>query len=140
MEILFVADDDNEAFSFKEAVHSVSTDIKVSHISYCIDLLILIKTKKPDLVFLGMVDDENNGLFYLRAIRALKELGNLPVIMYSFTKNERQIENAYKARANYYMVKPDSVSETISNLSYFIATQEFMHMRTSRELFVRAGA
>src|SRR5689334_2898050 len=103
MEILFVDDDQEEASTFKEAFKNLGEDMHISHMTYCTEVLWLLKWKKHDMVFLRVNADNKDGIYFLNAIRALKELGSLPVIMYSTALNDCYVDRCYKLKANYYL-------------------------------------
>ena len=122
MDILFIDDDADEASAFKEAIMTPGSDIRVSHIPYCTEVLWLLKLKQHDLVCLKVDGESKNGIFFLQAIRSMKELGSLPVIMYSTAITDCFIDRCYKAKANYYLQKQESVSETVNALSKLLTT------------------
>jgi CheY-like chemotaxis protein len=136
MEILFVDDDVEEAFSFKEAIMKLGDHIRVAHITYCTEVLWLLKLKKHDMVFLRVNADNKDGIFFLQTIRTLKELGPLPVIMYSTAMNDCYIDRCYKFKANYYLQKQESVTDTVKTFSKFILTDMKRQQRISKSAFV----
>jgi len=136
MEILFVDDDQEEANSFKEAVKNLGGDIHVSHITYCTEVLWLLKWKKHDMVFLRVNGETKDGFYFLQAIRALKELGPLPVIMYSTQLTDCYVDRCYKAKANYYLQKQETVSDTVNAFSRYISGNLQTQKRISKAEFV----
>jgi DNA-binding NarL/FixJ family response regulator len=136
MEILFIDDDADEASAFKEAMMTPGSEVRVSHITYCMEVLWLLKLKKHDLVCLKVDGESKNGLFFLQAIRSMKELGNLPVIMYSTAMTDCYIDRCYKAKANYYLQKQESVSETVDAFSKLLLTNMKKQQRIPKSSFL----
>ena len=136
MEILFVDDDADEAGSFKEAIMKLGQNIRVAHITYCTEVLWLLKYKKHDMVFLRVNADNKYGIYFLQTIRALKELGPLPVIMYSTELNDCYIDRCYKAKANYYLQKQESVTDTVNAFSKFMMSDMKKQLRIPKAEFV----
>jgi CheY-like chemotaxis protein len=136
MEILFIDDDADEASAFKEAMMKPGSEIRVSHITYCTEVLWLLKQWKPDLVFLRVSAGNKNGIFFLQAIRSMKELGALPVIMYSTAMDDGFVEFCYKARANYYLQKQETVTNTVDTFSKLPLNDLKKQERTPKSSFV----
>ena len=136
MEILFIDDDADEASAFKEAMMKPGSEIRVSHITYCAEVLWLLKQKKPDVVFLRVSAGNKNGIFFLQAIRSMKELGALPVIMYSTAMDNGLIEFCYKAKANYYLQKQETVTGTVNTFSRELLNNLKKRERITKSSFV----
>jgi DNA-binding NtrC family response regulator len=136
MEILFIDDNPAEAFVFKQAVANISPHIRVTNMPYCMDVLWVLKAKKPDFLFLSLDAEKKDGIFYLRTVKSLKELGSMPVIMYSNTANEQQISSCYKAKANFFLVRPCSFSDTVANLSQVLLPILENRNKTNKQHFV----
>jgi DNA-binding NarL/FixJ family response regulator len=77
-----------------------------------------IKTSAaPDVVFLDLNIPLKNGLSCLKDIYNLELLPGTPILIYSTSHNIRDIDEAYKHDAAFYIIKPDSfkvLSEIIS--------------------------
>jgi DNA-binding NarL/FixJ family response regulator len=136
MEILFVDDDQTEANTFKEAIKQLADDIRVSHITYCTEVLWLLKWKKHDLVLLRVDGESKNGVYFLQSIRSLKELAALPVIMYSTVITDCYVDRCYKGKANFYYQKPDNITGSLEAFSRFLSTDMKSQKRIARAAFV----
>ena len=136
MEILFIDDDADEASAFKEAMMKPGSEIRVSHINYCTEVLWLLKQKKPDVVFLRVSAGNKNAIFFLQAIRSMKELGALPVIMYSTSSDDGYVDFCYKAKANYYLQKQETVTDTLDTFSKFLLNNLKKQERIPKSSFV----
>jgi response regulator RpfG family c-di-GMP phosphodiesterase len=136
MEILFIDDNPGEAYVFKQAIAKISPDIRVANMPYCTDALWVLKAQKPDFLFLSLDAEKKDALFYLRSIKSLKELGSMPVIIYSNALDEQQINAFYKAKANYFLVKPCTFSDAAADLSRIISPLLQQKHKTIKEQFV----
>jgi CheY-like chemotaxis protein len=65
----------------------------------------------PGLVLLDLKMPRRDGLQVLRWIREQPILRALPVAIFSSSANTADIENAYEAGANAYLIKPPSTAE-----------------------------
>jgi DNA-binding NarL/FixJ family response regulator len=136
MEILFIDDNPGEAYVFKQAIAAISPEIRVSNMPYCMDVLWVLKATKPDFLFLSLDVEKKDGFFYLKSIRSMKELGSMPVIMYANALNDHQINACYKAKANYFLVKPCTFSDSVSSLSNIISPLLQQKNKTIKDQFV----
>ncbi|HEX8358193.1 MAG TPA: response regulator, partial [Segetibacter sp.] len=68
-----------------------------------------IKTKlPPDLVFFDLNLPLKNGIDCLKEIHHHQLLPDTPIVVYSTSKNDDEIEQCYKYGAMFYIVKPTS--------------------------------
>jgi DNA-binding NtrC family response regulator len=71
-----------------------------------------IKTNAtPDIVFLDLNMPFKNGIACLKDIYNNSLLPGIPIIIYSTTKNIKDINNAYQHGAAFYIIKPGSLTE-----------------------------
>ena len=120
--ILVVEDDENDVFFLQNALKGAGIEISI-HVArdgrqaldylggaggfadrerFPLPVLILLDLKLPQVM----------GLDVLRWIRARTEL-SMPVIILSASKNDADIEAAYRLGANAYLVKPNAVSKLL---------------------------
>lgn len=64
------------------------------------------ESKVPCLILLDINLPFKNGLDVLRVIRERKHLKKVPVVMFSSSQLEEEIEDAYELGANSYVAKP----------------------------------
>lgn len=102
---IIIADDD-------EVVGEIACDVlmQAGHsaglLSNGRDALRVIKVRKPDLVILDCNMPEMNGLLVLRELRQSAEFYNLPVLMLTGRRSDKDVEIAYHEGATDYMKKP----------------------------------
>jgi CheY-like chemotaxis protein len=88
------------------AVNGVEAMRKFNHETYLV----------PDYIFMDLNMPLMNGLQCLREFKKIPSFENVPVIIYSTSCSERDIQEAHKAGAFYYFRKPYSFLELCSEL------------------------
>jgi DNA-binding response OmpR family regulator len=83
--------------------------------------LAIIKVKKPDLVILDCNMPELSGLLVLREMRKSRELFELPVLMLTGRRSERDVELARYEGANDYLKKPFDPDELVFRVEELLA-------------------
>lgn len=114
--IIFCEDDEDDRYLFKEITKEFNSSIKVEFISDGFRLLQLLKHFVPDLLFLNLEMPFKNGLECLVAIRANPSLESLPVVIFSSTTRQANIQTAYEMGANLFLIKSPTYSEYSSSL------------------------
>jgi two-component system, response regulator len=66
---------------------------------------------RPELVILDINLPRLSGLSVLKELRSHSELEHLPVVMLTSSKEQQDIEQAYKLNANAYVLKPVDFTE-----------------------------
>ncbi|CUT02555.1 response regulator transcription factor [Candidatus Chrysopegis kryptomonas] len=74
----------------------------------------LIKSEKPDLVFLDVMMPGKNGIEVCREIKANPELKDTYIVMLTAKGEESEIKDMFDSGANEYVPKPFSPSEIMS--------------------------
>lgn len=104
---LFVVEDGAEALDF---IYGRGRYAKRSALSH------------PKLVLLDVKLPKMNGLEVLRMIKEDKATCTIPVVMVTSSREDPDIQSAYKLGANSYVVKPvnfDSFMEAMSSLGFY---------------------
>ena len=136
--IILADDDDDDLLLFKEAITKVRSSIEVSLADDGQKLLHYINNLQvPDIIFLDLNMPRKNGLECLQEIRKDRKFDDVPVIIYSTSKSNRDIEACYYSGASYYLVKPYSFEEMLEMLTYlFSQLATSFSERPVRENFV----
>jgi CheY-like chemotaxis protein len=114
LNILFVDDDTDESYLFNEALEHSGLQINLSRARDGNDLLSYLKEEPlPDLVFIDLNMPYKDGLEALSEIRKEPKYQNLPLVIYSTTKNQLQIDSSYKYGANLFVVKPNNFDDMV---------------------------
>ena len=112
VEHIILADDDfDEHLMFRDALRDVAPECKFTEIENGQELLKLLESFVPDMLFLDLDMPRKNGLECLIQIRSQQHLQALPVIVYSSTNKVHNIDVAYEMGANLFIPKPSAYKE-----------------------------
>jgi CheY-like chemotaxis protein len=78
----------------------------------------------PAVVMLDLTLKRMRGIEVLSFIRSQKALAKVPVVVFTASQDDPQIEEAYEAGSNAYVIKPDSPAkfvETVKRIGTFWA-------------------
>lgn len=110
--ILIADDDKDDVDLLTEALQDVLPSCSCINMPDGIAALRFIKTNPhPDLVFLDLNMPLKNGINCLKDISNLNLLPNTPIVIYSTSKNIKDIDEAYQYGAKFYIIKPASFNE-----------------------------
>ncbi len=139
--ILFSDDDTDDALLFTQAADLLRSPILLSFAEDGEQLMkYLDKDSLPDLIFLDLNMPVKNGAECLREIRSNKKLEKLPVIIYTTSDNNRDIDTCYESGANLYVVKPTSFESIIKTLKKILAIDFTQSEPRSRKNFLLENA
>ena len=119
---IIIADDD-------ELVGEMARDalIAAGHgaglVSNGADALKVIKARRPDLVILDCNMPELSGVLLVQELRKTVEFADLPVMMLTGRRSDRDEELARFAGANDYMKKPFDPDELVFRVEELLAAQ-----------------
>lgn len=109
---IIVADDDSDDRLFLEDVlHEVAPAKSVTSVKDGQELLSLFTHFVPDLLFLDLEMPRKNGLECLKEIRNNPTTKDLPVIVFSSTNRNYNIDVAYEMGAHLFFSKPNSYDD-----------------------------
>ena len=121
--ILLVDDNDDDAFFIEKGLKTAGCS---AHIFRCIDgreTQNYLEAKAPfsnrgfypvpDLVLLDLKIPHMSGLEVLKWVREHPVLFNLIVVVLTSSSQQRDIDEAYRLRANCFLTKPSSLSDTV---------------------------
>lgn len=118
--VLMVTDDDSDdLFLFEEALKSVDSEIHLITANDGKQALEKLygMTDLPDLLFLDINMPGMNGWECLTRIKEDERLKILPVIMYSTSNNQRDIDKAFELQAFCFCTKPDDFKSLVRMLT-----------------------
>src|SRR4051812_48020386 len=137
LNVLLVDDDSEESYLFNEALEHAHLNITLSRAHDGNDLMAyLLKEARPDLVFMDINMPYKDGLEALTEIRSNSKFKNLPLIIYSTTKNEDSIDACYEKGANLFVIKPDDFDELMKVVEKVCKYDWKNFTRPSRKNFV----
>jgi len=114
--LIILADDDaDDRDLFSEAMEECCINVTVETAKDGIELVKLLKNtnRTPDLIFLDLNMPNKNGKECLIEIRKSQALKHLPVIIYSTSSSQRDIEFTFEKGANLFISKPSSYKELV---------------------------
>jgi CheY-like chemotaxis protein len=128
---------------FLEAIKKASPGTELSAANDGIELMELLngqQTSSSRLVFLDLNMPVKTGQECLEEIRANAALKHIPVVIYSTSTSEDDIERAHAAGADFYVSKPASFNDLVLLIAYVIELNRPIHMPATRESFVLEAA
>lgn len=134
--LIFLADDDeDDRMMFGEALSEAAPHAILKTAGDGEKLLSLLaeSTTLPDLIFLDLNMPNKNGVETLRELRQIRRLASVPVLIYSTSNNDVDIEDTYKLGANLYAEKPYSYSDLVQLLGELLALDFKRVKRPKRE-------
>ena len=134
---LVLADDDSDDRDlFEEAANFVEPGIKIITTrdgEELMDHLIKASTK-PDIIFLDLNMPRKNGKECLVEIQKDQSLKNIPVIIYSTSLNQLEVQETFAIGARHFLRKPNSFEELKEILQRLLKSN--LSQAGSKETFV----
>ena len=126
MKVYLVDDDSEEAELFQEALQRTDYAIEFVWFDDVMQALeaLMKESSMPDVLFLDLNIPQVSGKDLLRLLRANHQTQTLPVVIYSTSISQKDIEDTSGFGVKYYLQKPESfqalcdeVKELLSNES-----------------------
>lgn len=112
LNILLVDDDNDDAELFCDGLIAADPDINchaANNGKVALDLLKRIDL--PELIFLDLNMPVMNGWECLKMLKSDDRYQNIPVLMYSTSSNQREVDMAEQSGAAGFITKPDDFKE-----------------------------
>ena len=107
-----MADDDKDDFIIlQQAAEKARTKINITYAANWIDLWRQLLKTLPDVIFLDLNMPVKDGFDCLYSLRQETRFQKLPIVIYSTSTNRTDIDKAYIAGANYFIIKPNTLEE-----------------------------
>ena len=114
---VMLADDDKEDQElFQEALSETKIPSELTMVDNGKELMETLKDPSepnPDIIFIDVNMPVKNGKEALSEIKTDENLKDIPTVILSTSKNEKEVEETFKAGANLYVPKPNSFSNFI---------------------------
>lgn len=137
LNILLVDDDSEESYLFNEALEHAHLNINLSRANDGNDLIAYLHNQPtPDIVFMDLNMPYKDGLEALTEIRSIPKFKNLPLIIYSTTKNESSINACYEKGASLFVIKPNDFDEMVQVVKKVCTYDWKNYTKPSRKDFV----
>lgn len=134
--VFFVDDDDEDLLIFELAMQDLNISFDLHYAGSGDGLFKLLDQTTPDLIFLDLHMPGKSGITCLKMMRFNSDYDGIPIIIYSKLSQKSFIDDCYQARANYYLIKPVSVSKLTKAIYKVIQTDWDAEKYPSREDFV----
>lgn len=118
--ILIVDDDVDDQELLQEAIQSVDNTVRCLSAwngEEALRLLQAANSHLPDLIFLDLNMPRMNGKTFLAKIKQSDGLSHIPVVIYSTSKLEEDIEQTRQLGAARFITKPDSFEGIVWEVS-----------------------
>ena len=127
--IMIIDDDEDDRDLFCLAVRKMNQYINVvccKNGKDAIELLSREKASIPDFIFLDLRMPFLDGKQTLIALKKIKKLDNIPVIIYSSTKSSNDEEEVMKLGADYFLTKPYRFIDLVNSISCYFKRAEIL--------------
>lgn len=109
---LLIDDDADDSELFREALQETDSSLSLQCAENGEEALELLKKiEKPDLIFLDINMPRMNGWECIKKLKSTGAYKSIPVIMYSTSSHQREIDIAVSLGALNFYTKPHSYSE-----------------------------
>lgn len=114
---LLVDDDADDAALFCEALGMVGPDLKFYRAENGLGLFDVLSEHRPDVIFLDINMPKMGGWECLKRLKSSSEYDKIPVIMYSTSSANKDIDKAYNSGAALFITKPEDFRELVKILA-----------------------
>ena len=120
MKKIFLADDDaDDAEIFLEALHRACPTVsfkRFEHGKKLLEHLHANKTQLPDIIFLDLNMPRMNGREFLSKFKKEKIYRDIPVIIWTTSAAQKDIDETTALGASYYLIKPNRFEELCNQI------------------------
>ena len=138
--ILLADDDEDDCLFFKDALKELHSDSHLHIVTNGDDLIEYLRDHSgslPDVIFLDINMPGKNGTECLEKIRDNKKFKEIPVVIYSTSGVDKDIDVAFRYGANIYIKKPTEFHKLKKMISDVIAMDWSKHPpRTGKDNFL----
>jgi CheY-like chemotaxis protein len=134
--LLIVDDDSDDVALFCDAVHEIDETYRCIPAFNGTQALELLEHAiiKPNFIFMDLNLPLMNGKECLSQIKSNPQFTDIPVIIYSTSRLQKDIEDVYKLGATNFLTKPSSFRDIIKKIAIILAEQQ--DKMTTRETLV----
>jgi CheY-like chemotaxis protein len=124
---IFLADDDEDDCSFfAEALSEINADVTFTVCNNGSELMAMLQkppVPRPDIIFLDLNMPLKNGYECLKEIRANAAFKNAPVVIFTTSRVEEDIDRVYSLGATHFVTKPPSYAKLKQIISQILAME-----------------
>ncbi len=121
--VMLIDDDADDRSLFAEALAEVDGSYKLmtaANGEQALELLQKSETIPPGFVFLDLNMPRMNGWQCLTNVRKMDRLKEVPVIIYTTSQAEEDVEKAKEAGATYFLTKPPKFKDLVHAIFYVL--------------------
>lgn len=114
--ILLVDDDRDDIYFFSKALEAFETNIELATAGDGFEAFEKLQLAVPDVILLDLNMPRMNGMAFLKAIKKIKNLKSIPVIIYTTHVTVFDEAELLKLGAYAVFVKPDDFDSTVETI------------------------
>jgi CheY-like chemotaxis protein len=119
--IMLIDDDTDDQLFFQEAVQAINPAIYCKLASNCQEAINqLVEPPSPDLIFLDLNMPVMNGFDCLVYLKNQNDFKDIPVIIFTTSRNSNDINRTKQLGAKWFMTKPDNFNVLCTKLNKII--------------------
>jgi CheY-like chemotaxis protein len=124
--VLIVDDDIEDVFLIREAFRQVNPAVHTKGFNSCAELLTYLKkNQQPNMILLDLEMPVKNGLETLRDLKANSSYSQIPVVIFSSSKDIEKINACYELKVHSFVRKPFDymeLTETMRTIDFLLYT------------------
>jgi len=118
MTILIAEDDDDDRLLIKTAFEENGCTDKLEFVENGIELFSYLERASgvdiPNIILLDLNMPKKNGKEVLKELKQHHLFKRIPIVVFTTTKNEKEVSLCYELGANTYIIKPSTFSGLLS--------------------------
>ncbi|MDQ3046159.1 MAG: response regulator [Bacteroidota bacterium] len=120
--ILLIDDDSDDRDLFKNALSLVDTSVELECARNGVEALDQLNLHTPDIIFLDLNMPLMPGLEFLAKLKKTVDLNEIPVIIFTTSAAEKDIQETAMLDADEYIVKPDNFRQIVDDIRRVLET------------------
>ena len=120
--ILLIDDDPDDRDLFKNALSLVDASVQLDCAKNGVEALDRLQQQAPDIIFLDLNMPLMPGLEFLAKLKKTVDLNEIPVIIFTTSSAERDIEETALLDADEYIVKPSNFRQIVADIKRVLET------------------
>ena len=126
--LMIIDDDDDDRFFFSQAVKEMGDSYGCIEALSGIQALKALRSKEqplPHFIFLDLNMPPMNGKQCLQELKNDEQLKNIPVIIYTTSRYQKEVDHVLKMGAAHFLIKPHDIGELRNKILESIESESF---------------
>ncbi len=140
IKVMLADDDKDDQFLFEEALDKTPVDTELTTADDGNELMKKLhdpEVPNPDVIFLDLNMPHKSGKECIAEIKSDDDLKDIPVVIYSTSNSDKDVDDTYNAGASLYVSKPNSFGKIIMVLkNIFLFRWHKLTEKTDKKDFV----